>query len=51
MKEALDGYGDEYDRVLSEHRRIVTESTVTEDALRQEELAVDVGSKRPCGKH
>ena len=38
MKEAFDGYGDAYGRALSEHQRIVTESTITEDTLKQEML-------------
>ncbi len=38
MKEAFDGYSDAYGRVLNEHQRIVTESTITEDTLKQEML-------------
>ncbi len=46
MKEALDGYGGAYDRALSEHRRIVTESE-HRHGRRSEAGDVD-GSKRPC---
>ncbi len=38
MKDAFNGYGDAYDKALSHHLRIVTESTITEDTLKQEML-------------
>ncbi len=38
MKEAFDGYGDAYERALSEDQKIVTECTITEDTLKEEML-------------
>ena len=38
MKEAFDGYGDAFERALSEDQKVVTESTITEDTLKKEML-------------
>ncbi len=38
MKDAFKGYGDAFDEALSQHLKIVTESTITEDTLKQEML-------------
>ncbi len=38
MNDAFKGYGDAYEEALSQHLKIVTESTITEDTLKQEML-------------
>ena len=36
MKETFDGYGDAFERALSEDQKVITESTITEDTLKKE---------------
>ncbi len=38
MKDAFKGYGDAYEEALVQHLKTVTESTITEDTLKQEML-------------
>ncbi len=38
VKDAFKGYGDAYEEALGQHLKIVTESTITEDTLKQELL-------------
>ncbi len=39
MKDASKAYGEAYEEALNQHLKVVTESTITEDTLKQEMLA------------